>query len=45
MTATRQVILTDLSDHDDPHLAAWALTDPQATSRVARLLARTGRTR
>ena len=45
MTATRQVILTDLSDHDDPHLAVWALSDPQATSRVARLLARTGRTR
>ena len=43
MTATRQVVLTDLSDHhDDTHLAVYAPTDPEATDRVARLLVRTG---
>ncbi|MDO4243552.1 MAG: hypothetical protein Q4C85_07315 [Actinomyces sp.] len=45
MTATRQVVLACMADHDDPHLAAYAQADPVATRRVIRLLARTGRAR
>lgn len=45
LTATRQVVLTDLSNHDDAHLAAYAALDHEATRRVARLLMQTGRTR
>ena len=45
MTATRQVVITDLSDHDDPHLAIYAPADQKASVRVARLLMRTGRAR
>lgn len=43
MTATRQVVLTDLADHDDPRLAVYAPTDPRAARLAAGVLARTGR--
>ena len=43
MTATRQVVLTDLADHDDPRLAAYAPTDPRAARLAAGALTRTGR--
>ena len=37
------MVLTDLADHDDPHLAAYAPTDPRAARLAAGALARTGR--
>ena len=43
MTATRQVVLTDLADHDDARLAVYAPTDPRAARLAAGALARTGR--